>query len=179
MTELAVHIPIPDWEEECLRKELCPQSIEEIGEELQRGHTTAELARAIIARRLRGECPADLIQPDKPLLMTGAAKDVAARVMAIRKTVRLTNGRDISVRALIAPVQEDEADEDGNAQDVDTEYVTWASKWAVERAVTFLHKRVVGYVVGRLEIIAANKGDVRGEAQKFVEEVWKVVEGLE
>ena len=189
--ELTVHIGIGDWEAEYLEEE---PKIDGQGAliDLRRRYAIGKTARMVAAARARSEAPADIIKPDKLLYQSGIEADIATQIANRTVKARLENGREIDVREFVGtPPGEAETETDPDAEGFDSEVlggtgddytgliVDMRSQDAHDRALRYLTRNVPGYVRGRLEIIAANRGDVRTAAQELVGSIWQMVEELE
>ena len=189
--ELTVRIGIGDWEAEYLEEEPKIDGQEALIE-LRRRHAIGKTARMVAAARARAEAPADIIKPDKLLYQSGIEADIATQIANRKVRTRLENGKEIDVREFVGtPPGEAEAETDPDAEGFDSEVlggtgddytgliVDMMSQDAHDRALRYLTRNVPGYVRGRLEIIAANRGDVRTAAQELVGAIWQMVEALE
>ena len=168
--ELTVEIPIGDCEAEYLAAEpeiTGPDSLIE----LRKVHSIGSVARMAVAARARGEAPVDIIKADKLLYLSGAQADIAEMISSRVVAVQLENGSEINVRSWVAEPPGERDDEGGVI-------VGSVSTDGLDRALRYLHNNVPGYVRGRLEIVAANRGDVREAAQVLVDAVWEIVTQL-
>ena len=180
--ELAVHIPIGDWEALLLQEE---PEITDLASlvKLYKRYPISQLAKMIAAAEARGDTPTRLLNLDKLLYHSGIKADIAEKVAAQTENVRLENGRDIEIRSLVGTPPSDFDDEsDEEDADADEKFglaVDSLSQMALDRSLRYLQRSVPGYVYGRLKIIAANHGDVREAANVLVVKIWEMVEGLE
>jgi hypothetical protein len=189
MNKVFVKEDITDWAEEAQRAEFAPQALADIVKEQQtgKGVTIQAIARMTIAARQLGQSPAEIMQPNKLLLQCGGAVDIVSRIAAEKREIELKNGKKVQVRSYVAPVRQDDGDEDGNGLRFDSDgvelpeeiaFVDVDTQAASDRALDYLLTRVPGYVYGRLAIIAANGGDVRKAADTLIDKVEEMVEGL-
>ena len=195
MSEPVIRIHYGDWLDEYMQAEPDVSTEQKLIDALK-GATSAQVARWAIVARERGEAPEDLIKPNKLLLLGGTQADIASKYAAQKRRVQLENGKKIDIRAYVGPVakeEDSEASTDSDAdpaadfeaaadfedQDDNLFLVGALSAQGLERALYYLHHIVPGYVYGRLEIIAANRGDVQAAAQELIGQIERMVERLE
>jgi len=194
--DLIVPINIQPWENEYLEEEPEISGVDSLVE-LRKKHPSGKTARMLGAAQARGDLPERLTKMDVLLYQTGIEVDVASQITARMRTVRLENGREIHVRSLVGSppgdYESEDPDEDSTEFDAETStdgdgyggddnlglMVDMMSEDAQNRALRFLTRNVPGYVMGRLKIIAANRGDVRAAAQELIGRIWQMVEELE
>lgn len=184
-------IDVQDWDQEYVEREMDVTSDDAICQRLKEGAGVGAVAKGTLIARLRGQAPEDIIAPDKMLLYSGARQEISVKALSKRAHVTLENGTELTFRALVAPVAEDDGapepeDTEQEVFDLDVEppnldppdddpaFVSWSTPKAVDRARRYLLNVVPGYVRGRLEIIAANGGDVWAEISAFK----SVVDGI-
>lgn len=191
MEELTIVIPIGDWEEEYLEAELDVSSEEEILKRVRNLRTPAQLARWVLVARERGDAPEDILPPNKLVIHQGAAANISGLVKSKRTTVKLKNGRKVKIRTFVGTVKDEEltivtvgttpAKAKKPKKKVvadDTAFVGSLTSKALPRALAYMRKRVPGYIRGRLEIIAANGGDVQAAVDELNVIVEEMVEEL-
>lgn len=161
-SKLAVVIDITDWLEESRDKELHLANENDLRERLSEGCMTGELARIAAANREAGLASDDILPPNKQAYYSGLREAVSKCAKRIVAEVELTNGKHISVPALIGRVSTAALEDDEDEANGDRSYVSFDTKAALERAERYLLRIVPGHVYNHLKIIAAAGGDVRG-----------------
>lgn len=186
--EPVITIKVGDWAEEYQAAE--PQITSEddlVALVAEQGMSTSKAARLAIMGREFGAIPEGVMPENKPLLMTGGAKAVSDMIVRRRKEVKLESGKTISVREFVAPVREEEIEDEnptvilasGNPYpSLPETFAPVIGKEARDRALDYLLKVVPGYIMGRLEIIAANGGDVPAAANQLKALIDEMVEQL-
>lgn len=130
----------------------------------------------------------------KPTLFMGYGGWYSRYVATRKEKVELASGKMVTVRSLVFPVAEQESADNGDEQQLDMELddqrapepapddnpvaVEWNTDAAVDRAHRYLAHTVPGYVIGRLNIIAANDGDYWAAWRELVEKVEAHLAGL-
>lgn len=188
-----IKIDITDWDDEYMEEEPNLSTKEDaLDEHLKKGYHPAKMARMYIASRERGQADAEMLPGNKVLLMTGGASAFAQMRAQEFKTVKLKNGKDVEVRAVLGTVPEPDDDIDDKLQmsfdnghktykipDPQDDYpILWNDDRAIERAELYLDRKVPGYVYGRLKIIAANGGDVWKAANSIINRIEEMAKNL-
>jgi len=171
-----IKIDATDWAEDYEKEEPKIKSKTDLIVARQQYHA-ADVAKYTLIARERGDAESDIVKPNKLLLLSGAVLDIAQYVASATRTIVIgegDNARELDIREYIAPVKNGDDEDSSDAPIISTE-----GEQAVEFARRYLLKDVIGRVRGRLEIFAGNGESVREIAQEFVDEVWRVVEGLE
>lgn len=187
--ELTIQIKVGDWEKEYLEIE------EDISNEqkmidlvTKKGLSTSQAGRLAIVARERKEAPEDILPANKPLLNAAAAAKLSLLIAQLHKKIELENGNNISVREYVAPVREEDDNQKANGNQYPNvvssslpleTFVSVDNSVAFERAIDYLLKRVPGYIMGRLEIIAYHKQDVRQAAEQLKAKIDEMVMRLE
>jgi hypothetical protein len=179
---LTVYADIGDWDEEAHRKELIPESKEDIVKAVRVGNSTAEIARATVVSRERGHAPLDIIRPIKMLIQVGAQLDIISIMHQQRITGKTEKGKEYNIPEFVGVVAEKlvagEEDLPDDEQSHETSYVTSESAEGLQRAMDYLERVIPGHIRNRLYIIHHDGGDVRNEADKLKEAVDELVNEL-
>jgi hypothetical protein len=153
---MKINIDITDWNEEYQARETDVSSEDKIIERSKEGIKPSEMARLAIVARERGDAPDDILPKNKPMLNKGGAISVSTMIAKRMKEITLENGKQVKVRKLTCPTE-----------GVENVVVESYSKNGVKNALNYLHNTILGYVYGRLVIIAENGGDVEKEWAEF------------
>jgi hypothetical protein len=166
-----------DWYEELVKEEPDIETVDAAIDYMlkQRKHP-AQMGRMALIAELIGKTEEEIVGMPKPLLQTAVASAFQGRIHRRKASVKTANGKPINIREIIAPVAE--VDEDGNEIESDETHVMYNDPRAVEYALKYLHSRVPGYIRGRLNIVAANGGDVEGAAEVLKIIIDEMVEQL-
>lgn len=187
MEGMKIVIEVEDWRAEYSRDEITVQTIEDVRAlATQKGWHPAKIARMCIVLREFGGLPADIIPTNKAMLQTGAAAAVHGIINTAKQFATMPNGTQWVVRSIVLPVAiEDEDDEEEEKLEPETAKpaeiaVTLENdpQEALERATTYLLNRVPGYIMGRLKIIAAVKGDIKEAALQLHRRIDELVAEL-
>ena len=164
-------IDLADWREEFESVEPDTTSEDPIIEwAISAGMKPAQIGRFLIWAGERGLLSIDF-PGSKLLLMAGGASYASNHIGSVKRKITLENGKEYEGRAYVAPVKDDDGTEDEGQNACDThirgaESSVPVQKWlnekviessnpeAVERAVSYLLKQVVGNIWGRFLLIA-------------------------
>lgn len=182
-----IQIDIADWCDEFFRAEVDLSDPDKLAE-IAAKYTAAQLSRMAVVAHQLGQAKKRYLPENKPLFATGAHLHTAQLLASREKSVQLANGSNITIREFVGPVrgEDDHVASDNHEANVtspepldfDQPFVMGQSQQGLERALEYLHRRVPGYVMGRLKLIAANGGDVKAEAEVLKAKIDEMVEGL-
>lgn len=147
------------------------------------GHKPYTMGQHLCIAKHRDETFDD-VPEHKPTMFIGYGNFYSSFVASMKERVTLKNGKTVMVRSLVMPVSE-AGHPDDDEQQVDVEVdsepaaVDWATDMAVDRSTRYLLNRVIGYIVGRLNIIAANDGDARSVWNDLADKVEVHLAGLD
>lgn len=199
---LVVKIDISDWRDDSFKDEAVidtARDVAALAESVAVGTTPLQKAtRAAAVVHALGLVPERYLPEDKLMYYVGAYGAVSARVSGMRREFETKSGKKYSVRLGVAPVPDREDGDDGEADgdglafeatspigkysDEDAgNYVSIDGDRpeALQRSLDYLDKRIPGYVFGRLKIVAACGGDVRGAADVLKARIDELVEKLQ
>jgi len=176
MEQVSEVIVMDDWAEEFYREEPNMRSFDDaVNEQMKHGYSPQQIGRWAVVGRVLGETEPKLVPPTKCLVQSGATSAFVRRLQQEKKDVETEDGKEIRVRKYVGPV----LNEDEEGGDEDYKWVQYDDEKAVERAQHYLINAVPGHIRSRLNIIAANNGNVREAAEKLVNEIYKMVSVLE
>lgn len=162
-----IEIEVPDWYEEHQTEEPTIKSEADLIALAQK-MSSVKVGRLAIMSRHLGLSPTNIIPGNKLILQAGSAYQISALIASQKTKAQLPNGNEINVREFVAPVRDDDQNLNDNQKANVTpspEFFTPViSEVSRDRALDYLLKRVPGYVMGRLEVIAVNGGDVKAAA---------------
>jgi hypothetical protein len=177
---LIVPIEIQSWEDELVAEEPEITDLDSVIE-LRKKLPGGKVARLIGAAQARGDIERLTTRMDRLLYQSGIEVDINEQVTSKMETARLANGREIQIRSVVGTVSSRDMDAEDDGDPEDESYgllVDALSEAGLERAIRYFHRSVPGYIMGRLEIIAAHDGDVRGHAEWLIGRIWEMVTEL-
>ena len=180
-----IKIDISDWADEYRESEPDVSSKDALVRmQMTTGLGPQRLGRLAIVGRARGDAPDDILSPNKLLLNACAALEISQDFATRKRQITAPNGKKYSVRELVAPVREPPQDNGGDGDfelavelldGKGTSYVDVESPEALDRAESYMRRRVPGYIWGRLLIIAAIGGNVKDVADWLHDEIDSMV----
>lgn len=171
--KLIIPIDVTDWQEETQEDERVIASKEDVLANARDGVSVQKIARAAVVCRATGIAPADLISPDKLLLMAGAQSDVIAMIHSEKREVTVESGQTYEVNALIGKGSNNETDSTSS-------YVPIEDEEGVARAKHYLEKVVPGHIWNPLLTIYNDGGtqDVNEAADLLIAEIGRMVDRI-
>ena len=167
-------IEAEDWRQEFVEVEPDVTGEEAaIREQMDNGLSPAQMGRMLLVGRELDIAPDDILPDNKPLLNLAASTSWAQRLQKRKKRVDLDNGKEVEVRQYVGPMTND--DQEAEPDEAGTRWVESQSEAATHRAMGYLTDIVPGHIKGRLNIIAANRGDVRAAADLLIAEIERIV----
>lgn len=183
--KLIIYVDITDLEEDSKRKELMPESEEDIVEELANGRSPLEIGSSVLVTRERGRAPQDIIRPNKLLLQSGAQMDIISIAHRQKLKMKTESGKEYQLPKFIGTVAEhkengkEEEDAEETQANEEISYVSSESAEGMRRSIEYLERIVPGHIRNRLYVIYHNGGDVRNEADKLIETINEIVGELQ
>lgn len=182
-------IPAQDWVDFILKEELIVTSKKEMIElGIEKGPRVAAIAG--IVSRLLGHAPDDILNPNKNILLKGAAYQIYYHIRTMREEIELDSGKIVSVPQYNKPYVMSSRDEktddvtfestvEAMAHD-DEGYAEVKSQMFYENAVHYLHNPVMGHIRNRLTEVAVCKGleEARKEADALIDRVTEITDDL-
>ena len=171
MSKQIVGIDISDWRDRCLQEEVTILSEDDIIHlVVDNDYKTGQVGTFAIVLREIGASPDDVLKPNKLLLYAGARSNVNQIIASRKQEVDLENGRTFTIREFLGLGRDEE---DGQR------FVSFDSKQAIARAMSYIINTVPGHIFERLKQIAAVGGDVRGTASLLHAKIDEMVDMLE
>ena len=168
---LEIKIPIDDWKEEALENETPITDEDTILSMLDQGLHSGQVARMTLAWRAMGECPDDILKPNKVLLYAGAQEQVSLIARAKMHPVETEKGLVFNAHDYIGAV--------ANGEEEEESYIHYTNKKALKRASNYLEKRVPGHIWPRLLLMYENGGDIKAAVRELKIEIDDMVKRLE
>lgn len=162
-----------DWAEEMYREEVDLPTFDAVETEIiKNGVSPQQMGRMAVAGRLIGLAAHNLVPPTKLLVATGATRAITEQLAQRKETIETDEGKKIRVRKYVAPVP------DSKDEPTSEPWVEQSDPRALELAERYLLRSVPGHIRSRLNIIAANSGDVERVADALKREIDDMVEVL-
>lgn len=164
--KMELQIDITDWDEEYQAEEVDLSTKEAMIEaQIKHNYHQAKVGRMYCAARERGQAEPEILPPNKSCL-NAALACAWLQVLAREKTALIMpNGSIRDVRTFVLPVPEEEEEPDENPTDEGPHLAQCTSSRAIERACDYLLKRVPGYVMGRLALIAQDEARLKSAVE--------------
>jgi len=162
-----IDIDIGDWVDEYLEHDPAISGEEGIVNLVDEGYSTGQIARMAVAARENELAPPGLLLDNKMLLYAGARADIAKLLASRTQLVKIENGHEIEIRALLGS---GEAFGEGTAC-----FVPFDSEEGVRRAYRYLEKVVPGHIYNHLKVLAAVGGDVEEAGEQIKGKVDELV----
>ena len=178
MKKQEIRIDVTDYCEETLRNETVITSKDDIIEHAKNGKSTGEMARSVIASRVLGHAPMDIINSDKMIHHTGARVEVSGIISSESHEVTTKNGHVYESRTYLGKVGRKPTGDDGELPEDKNNYVVAKSNDGYERAINYLDRVVPGHIWNRLLTIYENRGDVERAAASLKNNIDEMVKKL-
>lgn len=144
---------------------------------LKENRHPAQMGRMALIAELLGMTTEEIVGMPKPLLQTAVAQAFQSQIARRKTSFETANGKSVNVREFVAPVGEYD-EESGETEPTDENHVRYNDPRALEYAIKYLRNRVPGYIKGRLNLIAANGGDVQQAADELKMTIDEMVQSL-
>jgi len=178
---LYIHEDVTDWQDEAMREEVQIASEEDIIEEIERGRTTAQLARISIVSVLLGNAPPELLPPIKIMTQVGGQAAIISKIRSRRSKIETKSGSyQVSDYVGNVRIKTEPTDDEVDVGEPEYEpsYVRLDDPLAQERAIAYILDRIPSHVWTRLLIVHKTGGDVRQVADELIGKIREMVDKL-